>query len=177
MLHFLRRCVTTLVGSDDKDVRVQQVGYNGAAVDAEVYAPYGMSYNLPPGCLCLYAQVGGDGGNLVVLPDRSQDRVRDLAEGEVAFFNPLTKSRTVYRQDGTLEIVTEGNAGHLSVTVKGNVSLSAQQVDIDAAVTNIGVGGQAIARVGDSVEVNVVGGSSAGTHSGTITSGGSNTSI
>ena len=119
MFNFLRRCVTTLVGKDDKDIRVQQVGYNGDAKDAEIWAPYGMSYNLPPDCLCLYAQIGGDQGNLVVLPDRSQDRVKDLKEGEVAFFNPLTKTRTIYRKNGDMEIVTAGENGDFNLTVKG----------------------------------------------------------
>lgn len=193
MRNFLRRCVTTLTGKDDRDIRVQQVAYNGKAEDAEIYAPYGVSYNLPPDCLCLYVQVGGDEGNLVVLPDRSQDRVKDLKEGEVAFFNPLTKSRTIYRQNGDMEVVTEGESGDrlttikkdeittiggkLTMTVVGDVDLTAANVNIDAATTNLGVGGPAIARVGDAVQVAVTGGSSAGTYNGTIISGGVNSSI
>ena len=193
MLNFVRRCITTLIGKDDRDIRVQQVGYNGKAEDAEIYAPYGMSYNLPADCLCLYVQIGGDQGNLVVLPDRSQDRVRDLKAGEVAFFNPLTKSRTIYRENGDMEIVTDGEkgdrsttikgddvatvGGKVTVTVSGDVDLTAANVNIDAATTNLGIGGPAIARVGDPIQVTVAGGSSAGTHSGTITGGGANTSI
>ena len=138
-------------------------------------------------------QVGGDEGNLVVLPDRSQDRVKDLKEGEVAFFNPLTKSRTIYRQNGDMEVVTEGESGDrlttikkdeittiggkLTMTVVGDVDLTAANVNIDAATTNLGVGGPAIARVGDAVQVAVTGGSSAGTYNGTIISGGVNSSI
>ena len=125
MHNFLRRCITSLVGKADRDMRVQQVSYNGKAEDAEIYAPYGMSYNLPPDCLCLYAQIGGDQGNLVVLPDRSQDRVKDLKEGEVAFFNPLTKTRTIYRQNGDMEIVTEGENGDVNLTVKGVANINA----------------------------------------------------
>ena len=177
MLNLVRRCIISLIGKDDKDLRVQQVSYNGKADDAEIYAPYGMSYNLPPDSLCLYVQVGGDQGNLVVLPDRSQDRVKGLAEGEVAFFNPLTQSRTIYRQNGDMEIVTAGEKGDVNMTVKGEVNLKATNVYVDAATTNLGVGGVAIARVGDPVQVTVVGGSSAGNHNGTITGGGVNTSI
>ena len=230
MLNLVRRCITSLLGSDDLDVRVQQVSYNGKVGDAEIWAPYGMSYNLPDNCLCLYMQIGGDSGNLVVLPDRSQDRVKNLKSGEVAFFNPLTKTRTIYRENGDMEIVVNGGrtttisgddiatvsgkrtttisgddvtvvngssevtvsgtmditvtgdvdistSGKVDITASGDVDVKASNVNIDASVTNLGIGGAAIARAGDPVSVNVTGGSSAGTHSGTITSGGANTSI
>lgn len=185
MLNFFRKCVTTLVGKDDKDIRVQQISYNGVPKDAEIWAPYGMSYNLPPGCVCLYAPLSGDPGDLVVLPDRSQDRIKSLKEGEVAWFNPLTKTRTIYDKDGNIVTVTEGDVGNVIFTIKGKVSivvngdvdLKAANVNIDATTTNLGVGGAAIARVGDPVQVTIVGGSSAGTADGTITSGGDNTSI
>lgn len=165
MRNFLRRCVISLIGKDDRDIRVQQVSYNGKAEDAEIWAPYGMSYNLPPNSLCLYAQIGGDEGNIVVLPDRSQDRVKNLKEGEIALFNPLTKTQMIFREDGKLEI-----------NAKGDVDVTATNVNIDASATNLGVGGQPIARVGDSVEVTGVS-SGSSTRTGTITSGGVNTSI
>lgn len=66
--------------------------------------------------------------------------------------------------------------GNLSMTA-ANISIKAKEIAIDSPKTIIGTGGQPIARVGDSVEVNVTSGSSAGTWSGTITSGGVNTSI
>ena len=198
MLTFLRRCVISLAGKDDKDIRVQQVSYNSKAENVEVWAPYGMSYNPPPNCLSLCVQIGEDQGNLVALPDRSQDRVKNLAEGEVAFFNPLTQTRTIYRADKSIEIVSEGGRtttiteddvttvqgdksvtvdGEMNITVTGDCNLTASNVNIDAATTNLGVGGNKIARLGDAVQVTVVGGSSAGVHSGTITSAGVNTSI
>jgi phage gp45-like len=125
------------VGEDNLDIRKQQIGYNGKADDAEIYAPYGMSYNLPENCLCLYAQVGGDEGNLVVFPDRSEDRIKDLKRGEVAFFNPLTKTRTIYRQNGDMEIVTSGDKGDLNLTVKGDVNLTGSgEMNVDIATTN-----------------------------------------
>lgn len=107
------------MGKDDKDVRIQQVSAHGVPDDAEIYAPYGMSYNLPEGCLCLHIQLSEDEGDVIILPDRSKDRVKDLKRGEVAFFNPLTKTRTIYRQNGNMEIVTEGDKGDFNLTVKG----------------------------------------------------------
>lgn len=191
MLNFIRKCIVSLISKDDtKHVRVQQISYNEGARDAEVYAPYGMSYNIPAGSVCLYAQVGGDPGNLVIFPDRSQDRVKDLAEGEVAFFNPMTQTRTIYRKDGSMEIVINGKliqtiggdatitiTGKCNVTVSGDANLKAANFNVDAAKSNIGVGGNNIGRVGDAVEVYVLSGSSAGTWQGVIKTGGINTSI
>lgn len=76
-------------------------------------------------------------------------------------------------QTFTLSVDENGN---LTMITK-NINLKATQITIDSPKTIIGTGGQPIARVGDSVEVNVTSGSSAGTWSGTITSGGVNTSI
>lgn len=78
------------------------------------------------------------------------------------------------KNDGIIEV---NNPSDLKFVVNGNVSLitqgtadiSASTVNISAGQTNLGEGGQPIARVGDSVVVNGV--------QGTITSGGSNTSI
>ena len=58
--------------------------------------------------------------------------------------------------DSTINI-TGGN-----ITLNGNVNLG-------------GSGGQGVARIGDSVQVNITSGSSAGTWTGTITSGSSTT--
>lgn len=67
--------------------------------------------------------------------------------------------------------------GTTSINSSGNVTITAPNVDIAASTTNLGIGGQPIARLGDSVQVNVTSGSSSGTWTGTITSGGNNTSI
>lgn len=189
----LRRCnITKASEKDASDIRLQQIELNGKAHDAEVYMPYGMSANIPPGSLGILLQIGGDEGFLVVLPDKSGDRIKGLAENEVAFFNPITKSRTIYRSNGDIEQVVTGENGTKSVTIKkdltivvggdvnltatGDVDVTADNVNIDAATTNLGVGGQPIARVGDSIQV--VGVSTGGsTVTGTITSGGANTSI
>ena len=115
----LRKCSAVKASQTDSgDVRLQQVTYNGKSTDAQLWMPYGMSANVAPGSLCLYAQIGGDGGELVIFPDRSQDRVKGLKSGEVALFNPLTQSRTIYRKNGDIEEVVTGENGTKSVTIK-----------------------------------------------------------
>ncbi len=193
ILASLRRCFITKPAQDEGDIRTQQISYNGKVDDAEIYMPYGLSANIPADSFCMYVQIGGDNGALVVLPDRSQDRIKDLADGEVALFNPLTKSRTIYRSNGDIEEVVTGENGSKSVTIKkdwtvivggdallevtGNSTIKAATFDVDSPQSDLGQGGPLIARVGDSVQVTVVGGSSAGVHTGVITSGGVNTSL
>lgn len=187
-----RRAIVLKSTKDSNDVRVQQVGFNENAIDAEVWAPYGMSYNVPVGSQGLLIQVGGDAGNNIFLPDRSQDRIKGLKENEVAFFNPISKSRAIFLDNGDIVIITEGTNGDMIVTIKGDntvniggecnitidgdCNLKAASVNIDASVTNLGVGGSPIARLGDSVSVTVIGVTPGGATipaSGTITSGSS----
>ena len=83
---------------------------------------------------------------------------------------------------GDVEVATAGaltvtTAKDITITCDGDVNLKAGTVNIDATQVNLGEGGKDIARKGDSVEVEVTGGSSIGTWSGTIVSGGNNTSI
>lgn len=59
----------------------------------------------------------------------------------------------------------------LTLDIKGNVSIKADNATIDAQKINLGNGGKAIARIGDTVQVD------GKTHIGTITSGGVNTSL
>lgn len=77
--------------------------------------------------------------------------------------NNITSSLIIKNGSGEIEIndstinITGGN-----ITLNGNVNLG-------------GSGGQGVARIGDSVQVNITSGSSAGTWTGTITSGSSTT--
>lgn len=75
-------------------------------------------------------------------------------------------------------------AGICNITVAGNANIqcanaeiTAENVNVHASATNLGDGGKPIARVDDQVEVTITGGSSAGTYTGKIISGGTNTSI
>lgn len=139
----IKRCIISLKSLDDKDLRVQQVSYNGKADTAEVYAPYGMSYNVPPDSLSLYGAIGGDEGNLVTFPDRPQDRIRNLKETEVAFFNPITKTSTIYKQNGDLVITTNGENGDFLVTVKKDHTIE--------------IGNDCVINVGNNVTINAAG--------------------
>lgn len=111
------------------------------------------------------------------------DRVHSISDG-VFQLGFLPNNEKFLYPEGEIVIGLKNQTFVLSVDDKGNLTMSTQnitlkatEITIDSPKTTIGTGGQPIARVGDSVQVEVTSGSSAGTWNGTITSGGVNTSI
>jgi len=141
--------------------------------DLAVIFPWGMYSNLPDGQL--FKVVDGDGKAVIGV---TVERPPGVEQGEVSFWHPGTGSVIHFKNNGDLNIDTVVNGtGDVNInTTTANVTAS-DSVNIDAPLTNIGVDGNKIARLGDAVEVTVTSGSSAGTYSGTITSSGVNTSI
>jgi hypothetical protein len=190
----------TRKGSEEGVYPIQQVTYLGRVSDAIILFPYGMHANLPVDQLGLLI----DDKGRVFIGTSAVGRIT-VEEGEVVFYHPATKSKTHYKNNGDIDIdtvspdveesahgnvnistknvnitnsekVTVNSTGDVDITTSGDANVDATNVNIDAVV-NLGVGGAAIARVGDAVSVTVVGGSSAGVHTGVITSGGANTSL
>jgi len=166
----------TKSGADDKQFAVQQMGYLGKVGDGAMLFPYGYHANVPPDFLMLGVSVQGNPDNRVAIGCLPKKRPK-LKEGETAFYHPPTDAFIIWRQSGDLDIETgDGGGANININCKqANVNAS-ESVNIASPITNIGVGGNPIARLGDAVEVVITGGSSAGTHSGTITSAGGNTS-
>lgn len=190
----------TRKGSEEGQYPIQQATYLGRVSDFFILFPYGMHANLPVDQLGLLI----DNKGRVFMGTSAIGRIT-VEQGEVVFYHPQTKSKFHFKNNGDVDLntvsedegavqgninintknvsitssekVTLNSTGDVDVTTSGDANVTATNVNIDASVTNLGVGGQPIARTGDTVEVAVVGGSSAGTHTGTITGGGNNTSI
>ena len=146
----------------------------------------GDDYNPPAISEGLAGTIGDNPANSVIFAWRDGIE-RKSAPGEKRIYAINTTDGKVcgeiyLKNNGTIEV---NNSGELKMVVNGNVSLitqgdaniSAANVNIAAGTTNLGVGGQQIARLGDEITVEVTSGSSAGTYKGTITSAGVNTSI
>ena len=146
----------------------------------------GDDYNPPIDCEGLSGTIGDNPANVVVFAWRD-NILRKSNPGEKRIYSINMSDGTVagevyLKNDGTIEINNSGQLnivtnGNVSIITQGNVDVSAANVNVSASVTNLGVGGQPIARLGDEVTVEVTSGSSAGTYTGTITSAGANTSI
>ena len=159
----VRRSQITRVSGDVNSFQTAQISYMGRVSDTEILWPYGMYGNVPINSLCVTLAVNGQEENKVTLPSRSHKRIRrNLKAGEVGIGNFNTQSEVFFDADGNILIISKGD---LVVTVVGNVTINAQNVTLGDKV-NLGSGGAAIARVGDSVQV--------GASTGTITSGSAN---
>lgn len=116
------------------------------------------------------------------IADDVDNRPENLAEGDVVMFNTVTKDFIHIANTPAGKSINVSTSGILNVkaaqainvTSTGPVNVTAPTITLSGTCAIGGAGGPAIARVGDSVQVNVTSGSSAGTWSGTITSGGSN---
>lgn len=155
----------------------QQVSYLGKTADAFMVFPYGVHANVTPDSLALMFAIQDHAANRAAIAWDAKKRPK-LAEGEVALYHPPTDAFIIWRQSGDLDIETgEGGGANININCKQANVTASESVNVDSPVTNLGVGGEKIARLGDEVEVEITSGSSSGTWTGTITSAGVNTSI
>lgn len=158
----IRWAVITAFCKNDKQFAVQQISHMGKTSDALIVFPWGFHANPGAGVLALRLAVQGNTDNAAAMPTDPKAKSM-FAEDDSGLFHPPTGSFFICRAGGGMDIET-GDGG------SGNVN-------VNAAKVNLGEGGAQIARIGDTVQVVITGGSSAGTYNGTITSGGENTSI
>ncbi len=199
--NLVRYAVVSAGADNTKQFPVQQITYKGKVAEGLAVSPYGLYANISNDALALVFSIEGDESSKAFMAYTPKDRPDDLEQDEVALYHPPTKTFIKFRNTGDVEIDTDvdgagGNliintasatvnatgdvdvtADNVNVNATGDVDVTADNVNVDASAVNLGVGGAAIARQGDAVQVTVTSGSSAGTYSGTITAGGTNTSI
>lgn len=134
----------------------------------------GDDYNPPTNCEGLSGTIGENQANSVLFAWRDSAE-RKAAPGEKRIYatseDGVTVKGEVYlKNDGKLNAVANED---ISLTTQKNINLETAVLDVAAGQTNLGLGGQPIARLGDEITVVIAG----VTYKGTITSGGANTSI
>jgi phage gp45-like len=143
-----------------------QVSFLGDnAANAQRISPYGLFSNPPVGTKVVLFQISAATENKACIPFCQAERISGLEPGEVAVGSAISGSYIIFKVNGDINIISKGN---INLTATGNVNISGVKINTNG-VTNLGSGGSAIARVGDTVKV--------GSETGTITSGGGNTSI
>lgn len=169
----VRRVIVVSVNKDDKDTQTVRVSYFGKVVNADLHNAYGVASNPPKDSQGIILEVEGQTDNRIALIGTASGiRIKELKEGEVVVGNFKNGNVVKFLED-KVEIFSNGD---LDIEVEGDVNLTATNVNIDADQTNLGVGGAPIARVGDSVTIPSTA-TPGSPSSGTITSGGVNTSI
>jgi hypothetical protein len=162
--NLLRRGYVSRTVTDDGDYPLAQISYLNNVGISERISPYGLDSQLPQDTQVLLFTIQGHETNRACIGYSQDERFKNLDSGEVVVGNPVKQTSIKFDKTGKIIITSDGD---IDITATG------KNVNIDAAQTNLGSGGNAIARLGDEVTVNV-GGTD---YIGTITSAGNNTSI
>lgn len=132
----IKRGIVSLSREDTGTYGKTQASYLGKVSDVEVVYPYGLAGRLPTGASLVIFNNQAHEEDQFCIGNTPQIRFRELAEGEVAFGNPLTESVVYMRENGDMEIIVNNN---VSETVTGNVTE--------------GVGGTITTQAGSSITV------------------------
>lgn len=161
VINMIKRGVVTKASEDDGFHSKAIISYlDKENVISEVLFPYGYFGNLPEGTPVLVFSVMGKDNNRICMGYSQDERKKDNEPSEVGMGNPKAQTFIKFLENGNIEIESTAD-----ITIKAN------NVAVDATKVDLGTGGQKIARKGDPVQVNT------GTGLGTITDGGTNTSI
>lgn len=150
----LSRLLAKITGADKKKKYPdQQADIMGRVGDYIIIYPYGMYCNLPSDVLAEEIKPGMLVPITVVRPD-------DVAQGEPVIYHPVTNARITFRNNGDIDIQSNTIINVDSTT---KVVVTSPDIELIGNAKLGGSGGQAIARIGDTVDVAGV--------PGTITSG------
>jgi len=139
MITFLRNLIkmatVDMASSDDGELPIQQILHNGKTTQAFILFPYGIHANLPPRALLTTFNIFGNEQNKVAMGGLPQERIKELKEGEVVFFHPLTKSKIHFKENGDIDIESIKDLNLLTKNVNGqheNVDLATKNITINA---------------------------------------------
>ncbi|MBB4122909.1 phage baseplate assembly protein V [Martelella radicis] len=104
--------------------------------NVEIMQPYGFAAHVPEdGALAIVLAVGGDEGDLVVLPVANPSaRMGGLKEGEVGCYNK-SGDRMILQADGTLDIKT---GAQITIQTDAGVFITAQIVKVTGDIEATG---------------------------------------
>jgi phage gp45-like len=111
-------------GADNKADCISQVESMGKAANCVMVYPFGISANAPANATVLMFATGASCQNMVGIPFMPENRVPGLEPGEVAFSNPLSKSRITAKADGTIET----KCGTTTLTIQKDGSIRGETV-------------------------------------------------
>lgn len=140
-----------------------QITTLGKVTAAQVIFPYGMNANPPLDTMGICINILGCEDMMYFIPFAMIERFKNLKSAEVKTGSPKHQNFIYFKEDGSILIESKGK---LDIAVQGDLEIKATgNVNIDAAQTNLGIGGKKIALDGDPVV------------SGNIVASGTNTSI
>jgi len=152
-MHTIKRGkVTQAVVDQFTQPKVQIATLNGVRF-AEPLFHYGSFAVAPEGSMAVAFNIGGEESNQSAIVYNPALRPADLAPGEYACGNFLKKNYLHFKEDGSVQLKTP-NGVIIDVDKDGIVNVNASQVNI-MGKCNLGEGGVGIARLGDTVKVDI----------------------
>lgn len=139
----LRQGIVTKVSNDTKFFPGTQVKSFDSVDDYVMALPYGLSSSPPVGTPGIILQIGTSKKEIFI-PLSNETRTKGIKSGEVIIENPATNSRVHFKENGDIDITSNGN---LKATVTGDTVIdSGGNVDINA-------GGDASITAGGNVTI------------------------
>jgi phage gp45-like len=132
--------------------KVQIKTLNGVRF-AEPLFHYGAFGVAPLGSMAVSFNIGGEESNQSAIVYSPALRPANLAPGEYVCGNFLHKNYLYFKDDGSV-ILTTPNGATIEVDSGGVVNVTATHVNINSKCT-LGEGGKGVARLGDSVQVDI----------------------
>ncbi len=191
--NMIQRAVVDKSIPDTNDYPVTKAKFFDRISIVERFSPYGLYTNFPAGTPLTQFNINGDSNNKVCMGTAYDNRFKDLKDGEVVIGNIETKSFVKFDALGNITVTSleavninsatiinikctgvinidggDINIENGTINITGDAEINADKVKLNANEVDLGVGGQAIARLGDSVAVSLV------TGLGTITTASTN---
>lgn len=148
----------------DLNYPVAQVAWLGKLGDVIMLQPYGRRSQAPINSLVLLFNILGDEANRIGIEFDPVSMPPDkMFSGEYEIGNYITTATIRFNETGGIDIksmtdinMTVRSAGSVNIVVsEGDVNVTATNINLNGKV-NLGSGGPAIARVGDSVVGGVI---------------------
>ena len=122
MLNWVKQAAIEVVGKDDKKYASLGVAYKGKSSDCLAFTPYGIYNNAPLGSGGLVFTPSGIESNLWGIFQDFETRIKNLKVGEVVTGSPVFKSFVEFKEDGSVNLVVDGN--NLLLAADGTLTLT-----------------------------------------------------
>ncbi|MEK0324573.1 MAG: hypothetical protein QQN63_02620 [Nitrosopumilus sp.] len=122
MLNWVKQAAIVIVGKDNTKYPTLGVSYKGKSSDCIPFTPYGVYTNAPLGSGGLVFTPSGIESNLWGIFQDFETRIKNLKEGEVVMGSPVFKSFVEFKEDGSVNLVVDGN--NLLLASDGTLTLT-----------------------------------------------------
>lgn len=117
--NMIKYAIKTLAGDDSGAYPAgHKCQYNGKESQYMIMTPYGLFSNAPKDAFLALFSVQGEESNKFGIESTPDKRFKNLKPGEVAIGNVLSRTVTIYKENGDMDIVVTGDNGDLNLTIK-----------------------------------------------------------